>query len=291
MMIWRFLPFRQSNAFENMAIDEAIFRENQRTESPPTLRFYRWFPPAISMGYFQEVWNEVDVEACTRYGIDIVRRPTGGKAVLHEHDLTYAVVAKVNNPLFPPDIPGTYRIISGCISDCLSEFGIETEMTISGRSSQDDALKASCFSTPSQYELLVKKRKICGSAQVRSRSVFLQHGSLLLEFDPLKTCEVLLPHHDNHKTQVEKMRRSVTSVYGETGLDADIGTLCRVLKKCFEKRLGITLVEGDLNPEEEALKTRLVRDKYMNTKWNMEGKGVVHGYKDAGSDRLPSLHS
>lgn len=265
-----------------MAIDEAIFRENQRTESPPTLRFYRWFPPAISMGYFQEVWKEVDVEACGRHGIDIVRRPTGGKAVLHEHDLTYAVVAKVNNPLFPPDILGTYRIVSSCIADGLSEYGIRTEMTVSGRSSEDDAIKASCFSTPSQYELLVNRKKICGSAQVRSRSVFLQHGSLLLGFDPVKTCELLLPHDDDHVTQVEKMRGSVTSVCGEAGPDVDVDTLCRVLKKCFEKRLGITLVEGELNPAEEALKTRLVREKYMNAKWNMEGKGIVHGYKDAG---------
>lgn len=222
------------------------------------------------------------MEACVRHGIDIVRRPTGGKAVLHEHDLTYAVVAKVNNPLFPQDILGTYRIISGCIADGLSEYGIRTEMTVSGRSSENDALKASCFSTPSQYELLVNRRKICGSAQLRSRSVFLQHGSLLLGFDPVKTCEVLLPHDDDHVTQVERMRGSVTSVYGEAGPDVDVHMLCRVLKKCFEKRLGITLVEGELNIEEEALKTRLVREKYMTARWNMEGKGIAHGYKNAG---------
>ena len=113
-----------------MAMDEAIFRVNQRKDSLPTLRIYRWCPPSISLGYFQKIRDEVDVAACNRYHIDIVRRPTGGKAVLHENDLTYAVIAKEHNPLFTPDILGTYRIISGCIADALSELGIYAEMSV-----------------------------------------------------------------------------------------------------------------------------------------------------------------
>jgi len=278
-MIWRFIPYKQLNAFENMAIDEAIFRENQLRDAAPTLRFYSWCPPSISLGYFQETSKEIDVEECRRYHIDIVRRPTGGKAVLHEHDLTYAVVAKENNPLFPPDILGTYRVISGCIADALSELGIEAEMAGDGRASQDELLKASCFSSPSRYELLVKKRKICGSAQVRSRGVFLQHGSILLDFDPVKTCAVLLSHNSDRVRHVKQLRESVTSINEHTGPIVNVAMICDALKKNFEKKLGIELVQEEMTPEEEILKTQLMRDKYMNDKWNLEGKGVTSGSK------------
>jgi lipoate-protein ligase A len=277
-MIWRFIPFKQLNAFENMAIDEAIFRGNQRSDSPPTLRFYSWSPPSISLGYFQKTSEEVNVEACRSYSVDIVRRPTGGKAVLHEHDVTYAVVAKENNPLFPADILGTYKVISGCIADALSELGIETEMASDGRASHDELLKAACFSSPSRYELLVTKRKICGSAQVRSRGVFLQHGSILLDFNPLKTCAVLLSHSGDREWQIKQLQEAVTSIYEYTGPTVNVTTICHVLKKSFEKKLGVELVEGGLTPEEEVLKTRLLSDKYMTDRWNMEGKGTNYGY-------------
>jgi lipoate-protein ligase A len=278
-MIWRFIPYKKLNAFENMAIDEAIFRENQLIDAAPTLRFYSWSPPSISLGYFQETSKEVDVEECRRYHIDIVRRPTGGKAVLHEHDLTYAVVAKENNPLFPPDILGTYRVISGCISDALSELGIKAEMADDGRASQDKLLKASCFSSPSRYELLVKKRKICGSAQVRSRGVFLQHGSILLDFDPVKTCAVLLSRHSDREMHVKQLRKSVTSIYEHVGPTVNVAMICHALRKNFEKKLGVELVQKEMTPKEEILKTQLMRDKYMNDKWNLEGKGAISGYK------------
>ena len=257
-----------------MAMDEAIFRVHQRKDSPPTLRLYSWSPPSISLGYFQKTRNEVDVFACSRYHIDIVRRPTGGKAVLHENDLTYAVIAREHNPLFTPDILGTYRILSGCIADALSALGIHAEMSADARTSGSDSLKAACFSSPSHYELLVNRRKICGSAQVRSRGVFLQHGSILLDFDPVKTCALLTPRDGDRERHIGKLRESVTSVYEHIGVDIGVTAICRVLQRSFEKKLGIELVEGGLTAEEETLMTRLIKDKYSNNKWNMEGKGT-----------------
>lgn len=271
------MPFRQLNAFENMAIDEAIFRENQRRDTPPTLRFYGWSPPSVSLGYFQETDREIDVEACIRAHIDIVRRPTGGKAVLHEHDITYAVVAKESYPLFPPNILGTYRIISGCIADALWELGINAEMFADGRVSGDDLLKAVCFSSPSHYELLVNKKKICGSAQLRSRGVFLQHGSILLDFDPVKTFDLLSPRNGNRDGQIEKLRESVTSVYEFIDEEITMAMICRVLQKSFEKKLDIELVEGELTVKEEALMKHLIKNKYTSNKWNMEGRGTFNG--------------
>ena len=259
-----------------MAIDEAVFRKSQCREALPTLRFYGWQSPAVSMGYFQNTFREVDVESCRFYGIDIVRRPTGGKAVLHDRDLSYAVVARGNDPLFPDDILGTYRVISGCIAEGLSRIGIKAEIADEERSFQDNRLKTSCFSSPSRYELLVEGRKICGSAQVRSRGVFLQHGSLLVDFDPFKTCAVMLPHHHEEERQIEQLRRSVTSIDNHVSQPVDLTMLCDVLRKGFEKVLGIQFVEQDLSPEEEEIGAWLLRNKYLTDTWNIDGKAMVN---------------
>jgi lipoate-protein ligase A len=280
-MIWRFISFKRLNAFENMAIDEAIFREYQRTDTPPTLRFYSWSPPSVSLGYFQATGKEVNVEACRRFSVDIVRRPTGGKAVLHEDDLTYAVIANERTPLFPPDILGTYKVISSCIALGLSELGIEAEMEGDGRSCRDDSLKAACFSTPSRYELLVKKKKICGSAQLRSKGVFLQHGSIMMDFDPLKTCALLLPQQDDQTWHAKNLRGSVTSIHEQVGVSVSVEDICHVIKKSFEKKLDIAFVEGCLTPAEESLKSRLMNDKYISDKWNLEGKAASDGSKNS----------
>ena len=124
MGVWRLLPFRKADAVENMAVDEAVFRANIRNKALPTLRFYGWRTPALSIGYFQDFAKEVDIEACRRLGIDMIRRPTGGKAVLHDQELTYAVIAGTDSPLFPPGIINTFRIIGCCIAKGLMEVGI-----------------------------------------------------------------------------------------------------------------------------------------------------------------------
>jgi len=270
-MQWRFLPFTRLDAFENMAVDEAVFRATQRKNVPPTLRFYSWTSPAVSLGYFQDIEKEVNVPVCRHHGIDIVRRPTGGKAVLHEGDVTYAVVANEDHPLFPKDILGTYRVVSQCIAHGLALLGIQGEMSGDIRAADGESLKSVCFSTPSRYELLVNNRKICGSAQVRSRGAFLQHGSILMDFDPLKTCRVMLTHIEDCKEQVERLKRSVTSIADSVNPLPDIREVCRKLETGFEKTLGIQLIPGNLTEEEEALKKHLMTHKYMNPKWNMEG--------------------
>ena len=278
-MRWRLIPFGSANAFENMAIDEAIFREHRRSNAPPTIRFYSWSPPSVSLGYFQAVSREVNIAACRQHSVDIVRRPTGGKAVHHENDLTYALIADERNSLFPPDILGTYKVISSCLALGLQELGIEAEMESDGRSRGDATLSAACFSSPSRYELLVNKKKICGSAQLRSRGAFLQHGSLLIDFEPAKTCALLLRQNGDHARQIDILRQSVTSICEQVGAPVSVDRVCRVMKKAFKKRLAIELVEGPLTKEEESLKRRLMDDKYMNDKWNMEGKVAGDGFQ------------
>ena len=271
MTEWRILPFERAAAAKNMAIDEAVFRKNICGESPPTLRFYGWRSPALSIGYFQDYRKEVDDEACRKFGVEVVRRPTGGKAVLHERELTYAVVAGADTGLFPPDILKTYLVIGRCLAEGLAGVGIRAEMKEDGQRPPDGALPSACFSFPSRYELLVEGRKICGSAQMRSQGAFLQHGSLLTAFDPLRTCEVMLPHR-RLEEEADRLRNAVTSVGEQAGPALDEEGLRRALWEGFERTLGIRLWDGMLTPGEQALRDELVEKKYGREEWNREGK-------------------
>jgi lipoate-protein ligase A len=269
---WRFIPFGRFSAFENMATDEAILKEGQRKKIPPTLRFYGWIRPAVSIGYFQDLRREINCDFCRKGGIDIVRRPTGGKAVFHDSDLTYSFVATEFNPLFSSGIMENYGTISGCIAGGLKKAGIGAALVEEGRGSRLGSFDSFCFSVPLRNELLVEGKKICGSAQLRSRSAFLQHGSILLDFDPEMTARVMWKNGKNHKGEISKLKSSVTCVRehceNETGTDL----LCRYIKESFEETMKVRLLESGLTPREEVLKERFLRDKYLKDEWNMEGK-------------------
>jgi lipoate-protein ligase A len=182
---WRFIDSGHNLGAYNMAMDEELLARAQAGEAVTVLRLYTWDPPAVSLGRFQKIENSVNAEACHRHGIDIVRRITGGRAVLHHNELTYSIIARTENPLFPSNVLGTYKIIASGLLAGLKNLGIDAEMVsrsnrhahLVKKGSKDPA----CFSSPSWYEILVHGRKIIGSAQRRLSGAFLQHGSILLD--------------------------------------------------------------------------------------------------------------
>lgn len=268
-MAWRVLDFQRYNAFENMAIDEAIFRETIKNNKPPTIRFYGWQPAAISIGYFQDIEKEVNVEKCCAAGVDIVRRLSGGRAVFHSDEVTYSVAACNTEKLFPPDISGTYKIISNCIAHGLADLGIESSLAENGRTLSDVDFQACCFSVPSRNELLVSGRKVCGSAQMRTHGGFLQHGSLLIRFDPVKTAAFLLPLRTD--LQLQKLKDSVAAINEEIARPADEKEICASLKNGFTAVLGREINEGALTAAEEELVNKLIQ-KYSDSRWNLDRK-------------------
>lgn len=179
----------------NMAVDEELLARAQAGEKIPVLRFYTWDPPAVSIGRFQKIETAVDAGACKRLGFDIVRRVTGGRAVLHRRELTYSVIARSDNPLFPPEVLGTYKIIASGLLAGLRNLGINAEMVSRGGRHaslvKKDAKDPACFSSPSWYEIVVQGKKIIGSAQRRLSGAFLQHGSILIDYDPALEAEVI----------------------------------------------------------------------------------------------------
>jgi lipoate-protein ligase A len=252
-----------------MAIDEAILRETIKNNKPPTIRFYGWQQPAVSIGYFQNIEKEVNIEKCRAAGVDIVRRPSGGKAVFHCDEITYSVVACDKEESFPSDISGTYKIISNCIAYGLTCLGINVHLVQAGRPLPDADFKSCCFSAPSRNELLVSGRKICGSAQMRVSGGFLQHGSILINFNPVQAASFLLPVR--YPAQLEKLRDSVAAINEEIPTPVDEKEICANLKRGFIDVLGIQIVEEKLSSPEETLKNELI-NKYSAVPWNRNGK-------------------
>lgn len=247
-----------------MALDEAVFQETLEKGNRPTLRFYWSEPAAVSIGYFQDAKTEINLESCRADNLDIARRITGGKAVFHHREITYSLTASSEENLFPGNILGTYEVVSRCIARGLGYLGIEARLARRG-AGRPESTAADCFSVPSQNELLVKGRKICGSAQVRKREGFLQHGLLYVDLDSEKLARYLWPEKDP-KMDIAK---SVTSINGERSAPADVEQICFCLKKGFEDELGVRFEAGGLSAAEEALRARLMQ-KYMDGDWTIE---------------------
>jgi lipoate-protein ligase A len=189
---WRLITDPALPGDINMARDMAMLEQVACHGAPPTLRFYAWNPPALSLGYFQKAEDVIDIKACRRLGIDIVRRPTGGRALLHHRELTYSLAVSENHPLIPRDVLSSYRLLSSAIVEGLHRLGVEAEMA-PGENRGRGLTPGSCFDTPSAFEIQVRGKKVVGSAQLRRSGVLLQHGSILLELSPDLYRQVLLP--------------------------------------------------------------------------------------------------
>ena len=192
---WRLIDSGPNLGVYNMAVDEELLARAQAGEQIPVLRFYTWAPAAVSIGRFQKIEDAVNAGACERRGIDIVRRITGGRAVLHYRELTYSIIARTDDPLFPANVLDTYKLIAAALLQRIRNLGVPAEMV--SRSNRHTALviknakDPACFSSPSWYEILVHGRKIIGSAQRRLSGAFLQHGSILMDYDPMLEAEVI----------------------------------------------------------------------------------------------------
>jgi len=284
-MEWRLIKDSYHTGFVNMAIDEAIMIAHREGLVPPTIRFYQWSPPAVSLGYFQNLEEEIDVDVCKNMAIDIVRRPTGGKAVLHDKELTYSFVIRESHPLVNDSILETYKKFSGGMIRGLSYLGIEAELvplreklkneTLLNKEEKSEIrysdIKSICFSVPSQYEVQVGGKKIVGSAQVRKREIVLQHGSLLIELEKDKLFSVFNFPSAQIRERL-KTRFNATSLEDILKRKINFSELSEILPRGFEEEFGVRLVEGKLTEQEEKISKELLENKYSTYEWNYERK-------------------
>lgn len=274
-MIWRVLDTGINDAALNMAIDEAIMLAHSEGEVPPTLRFYGWKPAAVSLGYFQKAEAEIDLEACRRQGIDVVRRLTGGRAVLHEAELTYSLVVREDAPLIPGTITASYRYFSGGLLAGLARLGIQAGMSMPrgayGKTGTEARYaSAACFDSPSHYEITFEGRKLVGSAQVRKHGVILQHGSVLLRFCPEKLASIL---HAASAARRERMAGllagHVTSIEEIRGCSTTREETRDAVIAGFGPAVGVKLQHGCLTQRELNTSVLLMESKYSRPQWNL----------------------
>jgi lipoate-protein ligase A len=252
-----------------MAVDEAILEAVSSGDSPPTLRFYAWHPPCLSLGYSQAVRDEVDLEACRARGIDLVRRPTGGRAILHTDELTYSVVVPQSDPRVAGEIVESYRRLCQGLLAGLRMLGLEV-MQAGRKPSKPETFSTACFDAPSDYELIVGGRKIVGSAQARRHGVVLQHGALPLVGDITRIVDVLNLPEDEREEFRAALRMRATTLEAALGRALSFDEVVRALAHGFAQALNLELVPGELSPSELARAEMLRAEKYAAEGWTFQ---------------------
>lgn len=247
-MDWRLIPTQTHTAALNMALDEACLQEVANGNSAPTIRFYRWQPSAISIGYFQNLTREVDLNECAKQGIDIVRRQTGGGAVFHsfEGELTYSIIAPSN--LFPANIIESYKEICGYLINGFTKLGIQTTFK------------------PINDIITDAGKKISGNAQLRRQGVLLQHGTILTTVDVKKMFSLLkVPDEKIRDKMIQTVEERVTSIQA-TNPNLTFEQIESAFIESFTANKKYTM-ESFSDPE---LKTanNLAKDKYQDRDWN-----------------------
>lgn len=247
-----------------MARDEALFRSALSKSSPPTLRLYTWSRPSVSIGYRQSINEACDVDECRRLGIDTVRRVSGGRAVLHHHELTYCLTASAEGSFRGLSVRGIYDWVSSAIRAALEAMAVTVdppERSGTRRKPREPSQVLPCFAVPTGHEITAGGKKLVGSAQKWSRRGFLQHGSILLTID-------------------SRLWRRATGLGREdqlqaVGLDTlagkkiALGDLVEAIQEQFGQIFGETGRPSSLSHEEEETAKALAREKYASDSWNV----------------------
>ena len=268
---WRLVNTGYNDGATNMAIDEAIMQAVAEEEAPPTLRLYGWDPPCVSVGYAQSMCSEIDLEACRRRGYTWVRRPTGGRAILHIDELTYSVVAPENEARVSGDIITSYRRLSTGLVEGLKTLVSDVDQAGLVESARSIEKSAACFDVPSHYEVTAHGRKLVGSAQVRRMGVVLQHGALPLEGNVTRLVEVLALSEQDREGLREKLRQRAIALDEAVGRVIPFGEAAKAISGGFAKALNLNLEPGVLSPFELAATDRL-RSRYLSDDWTLASR-------------------
>ncbi|KDR95571.1 lipoate-protein ligase A [Peptoclostridium litorale DSM 5388] len=267
-MKWRFINTDFNSGPMNMAIDEAILSYHSKGLVPPTLRFYRWDPATISLGYFQKSDKEVDIAQCKASGIDVVRRLSGGRAVLHDSELTYSLIVSEDYPMLPKSITESYKIISGGLLKGFDNMGISADLSPVVSLKNKEFTSSACFDAPSTYELTVGGKKIVGSSQVRQLGVVLQHGSVLNDLDVEKLFSTIKMSSPKAKERIKSsFTQKATSIKHEQGECAKWEDLCNSFFNGFKDALDLDIEIGSLTDEEMEMAKVLCETKYSRDEW------------------------
>lgn len=243
-----------------MACDEAVAQAVAAGDSPPTLRFYQWEPPCLSLGRRQPL-SGVDLERCARDGVDVVRRATGGLAILHTDELTYSVATTPDDPRAAGAILDAYRALSRGLVAGLRLLGIPAEMSpVVPAGAQGTS--AACFEVPSAYEIVAGDRKLIGSAQVRAQGRVMQHGSLPLRGDIARIVDYLRYETPGERESLRAhLSERATTLGAALGQEAPFSEAAEAMARGFAEALNMRLEVGHLSSDEMRAARRLADEK------------------------------
>jgi lipoate-protein ligase A len=249
-----------------MAVDEAVLESVAAGASPATLRLYAWSPACLSLGYAQGA-EDVDLERLRARGWDLVRRPTGGRAILHADEITYAVIGPASDPRFAGGILESYQRLSTALAAALTRLGVQGVTTSASAGQADRSGDPICFENAGPFEITAAGRKLIGSAQVRRRSAVLQHGSLPLGGDLGRICQALRYQNEGDRERSAQFLRTQAVTLGEVlarpiaWQEAALG-----IQNGFRHALRIEFEPADLTPEERIRASRLLA-RYSDPEW------------------------
>ena len=261
---WRLLIHAAADGAWNMAVDEAILESylaHDEKPLPPTLRLYGWNPPALSLGKSQPSAEFLEPPVARRRGIDFVRRPTGGLAVLHDRERTYAVVGALRCEPFAGGVLETYRSISAALEDAMRSLGARASS--SAHEGRLHPQGPSCFALTSAHEITVGGRKLIGSAQLRRGRAFLQHGSIPLDTNREALAALLGDPVDGE---------SYTDLTSALGRAVGPRDLDYAIVDAFARQFEVDLQPGELTPGERLRATQIRCWKYLSVDWTLDGR-------------------
>lgn len=260
MTTWRLITDPDLPGARNMARDMAVLEAVSAGESPPTLRLFGWNPPSLTIGKHQSL-DAVDLEFCRREGIDVVRRPTGGRALLHHLELTYSVVAPLGTPPLPTALQDAYRLICGGLVNACRSLGIVAELTGSDVNLRlpNPTSTIPCFKAPAEGEVVVAGRKLIGSAMRAHAGCVLQHGAILLDWDGRLQAGAMGLADDS------LLRPSVTTIATELGRHGSRAEIESAVVDGMAEDLDVTLIDGPLNCGEISRERELTPDYDIQT--------------------------
>ena len=263
---WRLYLSPPAAGAWNMAVDEAMLEHIVRGDSPPTLRLYSWDPPCLSLGRSQP-FSDADTKVLKENGWNLVRRATGGRAILHTDELTYSVIAPNDNQHVRGSILESYQHLAQALLFALKSLGVNVEMK-KERMDQNAKSNPVCFETPSAYEITVHGKKLIGSAQARKNNGVLQHGSLPLRGDLGRVTEALFfPDMASRQIATQKLIARASTVESALGRAISWDAASKSFIHAFETVLDIQLEEGKLSASEILRTDELIQKKYAHPDW------------------------
>ncbi|WP_347861296.1 biotin/lipoate A/B protein ligase family protein [Salimicrobium sp. PL1-032A] len=267
---WNFLYTPDLSPAMNMALDEALMKWHREEKISPVVRFYTWSPAGLSVGHFQKTDGRINKEGVNNYQVDIVRRLTGGRAVLHDDELTYSIIVNEQHPMIPNTVKQAYLVLSEGLMKGYSNLGIDAEYAIPDEERMNNQ-SAVCFEEPSWYELTIHGKKAAGSAQVRQKGILLQHGSIPIRTDETKLFDMFTYPSERVKERAKNgFKHKAVSIEDVTDEKITVEHVRDAFLQGFEDGLNVSFEPLQLTEEDWQEVESLAESKYQSEEWNLK---------------------